>query len=321
MGLLVEGVWHASGVGGGGKRGRFVRTESAFRASIAAGSPFPPEAGRYHLYVAAACPWAHRTTLVRLLKGLEAVVSVSTVDPDMLDSGWVFGESHPDPHGDRRALHEVYTDAMPTYTGKVTVPVLWDRQTGSLVNNESSEIIRFLDGPLAPLGRPDALAADWSLRPTALSDEIDAINARVYQTLNNGVYRCGFARSQEAYDEAVGPLFETLDWLETLLADRPWLVGATFTEADVRLFTTLYRFDPVYFSHFKCSLRRLQSYPNLWHHTRAIYQLPGVAETCDLDSICRHYHYSHVSLNPNRVVPLQPDIDYDEPAERGPLHP
>lgn len=320
MGLLVEGVWHRAPIGGGSK-GRFVRTESAFRASVAPGGRFPPVAGRYHLYVADACPWAHRTTLVRLLKGLEAVVSVSRVSPDMLDEGWVFDAAHPDPHGARTHLHTVYSDALSTYTGKVTVPVLWDTQTGSVINNESSEIIRFLDGPLSHLGRSDALAAGWSLRPAALRAEIDAVNERVYETLNNGVYRCGFARTQEAYEEAVVPLFETLDWLEERLTHRRWLVGDAFTEADVRLFTTLYRFDPVYFGHFKCSRRRLQDYPQLWEYTRAIYQLPGVADTCDLASICRHYHFSHPSINPHQIVPLPPDIDYDEPAARGPLQP
>lgn len=321
MGLLVDGVWHHGQVGGGGARGRFVRTESAFRAAVAAGGPFPPAASRYHLYVADACPWAHRTTLVRVLKGLESVVSVSRVSPDMLEEGWVFDAAHPDPLRGRSRLHEVYTEAMPTYTGKVTVPVLWDTLTNTVVNNESSEIIRFLDGPLSPLGRTDALAAGWSLRPVPLVEEIDAVNARIYETLNNGVYRCGFARSQEAYEEAVVPLFETLDWLEERLTHRRWLVGDAFTEADVRLFTTLYRFDPVYFGHFKCSRRRLQDYPQLWHYTRAIYQLPGVAETCDLSSICRHYHFSHPSINPHQIVPLPPDIDYDQPADRGPLRP
>lgn len=319
MGLLIEGQWRDRWYDTKKTGGRFVRTEAAFRNAIEEGGRFPPEKDRYHLIVAAACPWAHRTLVVRALKGLEEAIPVSTVHPDMLAQGWEFKGDHEEPLYSKALLHELYTQAMPTYTGRVTVPVLWDKRAGTVVNNESSELIRFFDGPMARFGREDAPAAGLSLYPDALRDEIDRINARVYDTLNNGVYKCGFATTQAAYDEAVGPLFDTLDWLEGLLSERRWLAGDAFTEADVRLFTTLFRFDPVYYGHFKCSRRRLRDYPQLWSFTRAVYQLPGVAETCDLEAIRRHYYYSHESINPHRIVPTAPDIDYAEPAHRGPL--
>ncbi len=321
MGLLIEGQWRDRWYDTSSTGGRFVRKDSAFRSAITEDGPHPPSADRYHLFVSYACPWAHRVLVVRALKGLEAALPFSYVHPDMLSEGWTFeGDAEDHLFGSTR-LHEIYTRAKADYTGRVTVPVLWDTAAGTIVNNESSELIRFLDGPMARFGRDDAPMAGRSLYPEALRDEIDAINDRVYHTLNNGVYKCGFATSQEAYDESVGPLFETMAWLEALLEDRPWVAGDRFTEADVRLFTTLYRFDPVYHGHFKCSRRRLRDHPNLWEHTRAIAQLPGVAETCRLDHIHRHYHYSHDSINPHRVVPVMPDIDYDQPARRGPLAP
>jgi glutathionyl-hydroquinone reductase len=319
MGLLVNGEWQDRWYDTASTGGRFLRKDAAFRQTDFGDGP--PVAGRYHLIVSHACPWAHRTLIVRALKGLEDAVSVSAVHPDMLSLGWEFKEGFEDPLLGAQTLFALYQKADPHYTGRVTVPVLWDKQTQRIVNNESSEIIRLLDGPFAPLGRPDAPLAGRSLRPPALQAEIDAINGRVYETLNNGVYRCGFATSQQAYDEAVVPLFETMEWLEERLRSRPWLAGDAFTEADVRLFTTLFRFDPVYHGHFKCSLRRLVDHPQLFEHTRAIYQLPGVAALCHLDQIRRHYYYSHDSINPHRVVPVAPDLDYGAPADRGPLFP
>jgi len=321
MGLLIDGTWHDQWYDTKSSDGRFVRKDAAFRASVEAGGAHPPVAGRYHLYVSYACPWAHRVLVVRALKGLEAALPYSFVHPDMLSEGWVFGEDAPDDLFGGRHLHAIYTRARSDYSGRVTVPVLWDKQAGTIVNNESSEIIRLLDGAMAPLGRDDAPMRHHRLYPEALRGEIDAVNDRVYHTLNNGVYKCGFATTQAAYDESVEPLFDTMDWLEGLLAGRAWLAGGRFTEADVRLFTTLYRFDPVYHSHFKCSRRRLRDYPRLWEHTRAVFQLPGVADTCRMDHIRRHYHYSHDSINPHRIVPVAPDMDYGEPASRGPLVP
>ena len=321
MGLLIDGTWHDQWYDTKSSGGRFVRNDAAFRATIAPGGAHPPETGRYHLYVSYACPWAHRVLVVRALKGLEAALPYSFVHPDMLSEGWVFDDDAPDALFGATHLHAIYTRARPTYTGRVTVPVLWDTRAGTIVNNESSEIIRFLDDEMSQFGRDDAPMRRHHLYPAPLRGEIDRVNERVYRTLNNGVYKCGFATTQVAYDEAVGPLFDTLDWLEGLLAERAWLAGDRFTEADVRLFTTLVRFDPVYHGHFKCSRRRLVEYPRLWEHTRAIYQLPGVAPTCRMDHIRRHYHYSHESINPHRVVPVAPDIDYEEPASRGPLVP
>ena len=321
MGLLIDGQWHDRWYDTTKSGGRFVRSTASFRDAIESDGRHPPARGRYHLYVAAACPWAHRTLLVRALKGLEDAITFSLVHPDMLEHGWTFADGHTDPLFGAHYLHQIYTRAAPDFTGRVTVPVLWDRVEGTVVNNESSEIIRLLDGPMAVFARPDAPFARHSLTPAPLQDEIDAINARVYETLNNGVYRCGFSTSQEAYEEAVEPLFDTLDWLESLLAGRPWIAGDRFTEADIRLFPTLFRFDSVYFSHFRCSRRRIVDYPHLWSYTRAIYQLPGVAETCDMGAIRRHYFYSHDSINPNRVVPVPPVLDFDAPADRGPLLP
>jgi putative glutathione S-transferase len=318
MGLLVDGRWQDAWYDTTSTGGRFVRKDSHFRGTVSAdpGAAHPVAAGRYHLYVAMACPWAHRTLVARALLGLEAAIPVSVVEPEMLEHGWSFSEAHPDALFGARHLHEVYTRADPHYTGRVTVPVLWDTVAGTIVNNESSELLRMLGGPLRPLARPDAPLAGHDLYPEALRPVIDPLNARIYDTVNNGVYRAGFATTQEAYEEAVLALFATLDVLEARLATNKWLAGEAFTEADLRLFTTLLRFDLVYYGHFKCNVRALREYPNLWGHTRAVYQMPGVTPTCDLASIKRHYYYSHPSINPHRIVPVGPELDLSAPHGR-----
>lgn len=293
MGLLVEGVWQDQWYDTSRSGGRFVRKEAQFREQT-----FVKEDGRYHLYVSLACPWAHRTLIFRALYGLQNVVDVSVVHPFMLEEGWTFEDDWPGATGDRlfghTRMHQLYTQAQADYTGRVTVPVLWDKVQGRIVNNESSEIIR-LFGPEA--------------YPEALREEIDAVNARVYAHVNNGVYRCGFATTQEAYDEAVGLLFETLDWLEERMSGRTYLVAETLTEADWRLFTTLIRFDVVYHGHFKCNVRRIVDYPNLNTLMRRLYNHPGVAETVRFDHIRWHYMYSHDTINPHRVVSKGPELD------------
>jgi putative glutathione S-transferase len=314
MGLLVDGVWHDKWYDTAESGGRFVRKESQFRTWVTAdGSPgpsgkggFKAEPGRYHLYVSLACPWAHRTMIFRALKGLEDMISVSVVHWLMRGEGWTFAEGPgvvPDPIGGAERLYEVYLRAEPGYTGRVTVPVLWDKQSGTIVNNESSEIIRMLNSAFDGVG-----ATPGDYYPEALRPEIDAVNDRVYATLNNGVYRSGFATTQEAYEEAVNPLFDTLDWLEERLADgRPWLLGEAPTEADWRLFTTLIRFDPVYVGHFKCNRRRIADYRHLSAYVKRLYEHPGVAGTVDFDHIKRHYYESHRHINPTGIVPVGPD--------------
>lgn len=316
MGLLVDGTWTDRWYDTSSTGGRFVRKDATFRHAITAEGPFRPEAGRYHLYIAHACPWAHRTRVVRAVKGLDELIPISVVHPEMLEHGWVFDEAHPDRlHGLSR-LYELYQRADPTFTGRVTVPVLWDTRRGTIVNNESSEIIRFLDQQFAGMGDPTAPLFDHKLWPEPLRDAIESINRPVYDHVNNGVYKCGFATTQQAYDEAVGALFQTLDMLERRLEDQPWLVGDVLTEADVRLFTTMLRFDLVYHVHFKCSHRRLVDYPELFDHTRAIFQIPRVADTVVVPEIRRHYFYSHDSINPHRIVPVAPDLDLSAPARR-----
>jgi putative glutathione S-transferase len=324
MGLLIEGEWHDTWYDTGKTGGAFVRSESTFRNWITPdGAPgpsgeggFPAESGRYHLYVSLACPWAHRTLIFRKLKGLEDHIGVSVVHPDMLSDGWTFDASYPGATGDRLYglpfARDIYLKAKPDISGRVTVPILWDRERETIVSNESSEIIRMFNSAFDGItGNTDDY---W---PEELRAAIEPVNARIYDTVNNGVYKSGFATTQEAYEAAVHPLFETLDWIEDRLGANRYLMGDRITEADWRLFTTLIRFDTVYHGHFKCNRRRIVDYPNLWGYTRELYQWPGVAETVNLDHIARHYHYSHESINPHRIVPIGPILDLEAPHGRG----
>lgn len=276
---------------------------------------FKAERGRYHLYVSLACPWAHRTLIFRKLKGLEDAITVSVVNWLMGEHGWTFADGPgvvPDPIGGAGFMYQVYTAADPQYSGRVTVPVLWDREQGTIVSNESADIIRMLNSAFDDVG---ALPGDYY--PEHLHDEIEAVNQRVYETVNNGVYKSGFATTQKAYDTAVGPLFESLEWLDARLADQRYLVGDEITEADWRLFTTLVRFDPVYHGHFKCNLKMLKDFANLWPYTRELYQVEGVAETVAFDHIKGHYYESHGSVNPTGIVPAGPVLNWLEPHGRG----
>ncbi len=316
MGLLIDGVWHDQWYDTGKTGGRFVRSDSAYRHWITSdGAPgptgeggFKAEAGRYHLYVSLACPWAHRTLIMRALKGLEAMIPISVVHWRMLENGWTFEAGPgvvPDPLFEARYLHQVYTAADPSYSGRVTVPLLWDKLQGRIVSNESSDIIRMLGSAFDSLG---ARAGDYY--PHALRSEIDTLNSRIYDSVNNGVYRAGFATEQAAYEEAIGPLFETLDWLDARLAGQRFLTGAMLTEADIRLFTTLVRFDPVYVGHFKCNIRRIVDYRHLWRFTRDVFNLPGIAATVNMQHIKGHYYESHRTINPTGIVPAGPEIDF-----------
>ncbi|MFA5683510.1 MAG: glutathione S-transferase family protein [Lysobacteraceae bacterium] len=311
MGLLVDGTWQDKWYDTSGD-GSFKREEASFRDWLSAAGGRGPdgqrghraEAGRYRLYVSYACPWAHRTLIVRALKGLEELLPISVVHWRMLENGWTFAEGpgvSAEPVMGAQYLHQLYARARPGMTGRVTVPMLWDQHTDSIVNNESSELIRMLNHAFDDLG-----AQPGDFCPEPLRAEIDAINARIYPNVNNGVYRAGFATTQEAYEEAVRPLFDTLDWLETHLTTRAWLVGDQLTEADIRLFTTLVRFDAVYHGHFKCNLRRIADYPALSAFTALMMVVPGVAETVHFDHIKRHYYESHRSINPTGIVPLGP---------------
>ena len=325
MGKLVDGVWHDVWYDTDSTGGRFQRQEVQFRNWITTdGAPgpsgeggFAAEAGRYHLYISYACPWAHRTLIFRALKGLEDMISVSVVHWYMAENGWTFEEGDgvvADSVNGARFLHQVYTKAKPGYSGRVTVPVLWDKKTSTIVSNESSEIIRMLNDAFDGIG---AKPGDYYLE--ALRAEIDRLNERIYGTVNNGVYKAGFATSQEAYEEAVMPLVETLDWLEDLLAEKRYLTGSRITEADWRLFTTLVRFDPVYVGHFKCNIRRISDYPNLSAYVRDLYQQPGIAPTVHMDHIKKHYYASHTSINPSAVVPVGPEVDFSAPHARAEL--
>lgn len=320
MGLLVDGKWQDKWYDTGKTGGRFVRQDSAFRDTIGDG-PYRAEAGRYHLYVSLACPWAHRALIFRRLKRLEDAISLSVVDWLMLENGWEFSDRPgciPDQVNGSDYLHQVYTAAKPDYTGRVTVPVLWDRNTGTIVNNESAEIIRIFnsafDGLGGGIGNPEL-----DFYPEALRGEIDAVNDLVYGNINNGVYKCGFATTQEAYDEAFDALFRALDEVEARLGRQRYLVGARLTEADWRLFTTLVRFDPVYFGHFKCNRQRIADFPNLQNYLRELYQHPGVAETVDFRHIKGHYYESHRTINPTGIVPKGPDLTLTAPHDRGRL--
>ncbi|MFN0262504.1 glutathione S-transferase family protein [Tepidamorphus sp. 3E244] len=323
MGMLVDGEWQTGEVAPTNDDGAFERDESVFRNWVTkdgeAGPDgvggFKAEDGRYHLYVAWACPWAHRALIFRKLKGLEDMIPVSVVHWYMGDDGWTFKEAPgvvPDTVNGADYLREVYQTAKSDYTGKVTVPVLWDKQRDTIVSNESADIIRMFNSAFDEIG---AKPGDYV--PDDKRDEIDAINERVYDTLNNGVYKAGFAKSQDAYEKAVKPLFETMDWLDEKLGKSRYLTGDETTEADWRLFPTLFRFDAVYNCHFKCHLRRLTDYPNLWPYARDLYQQPGIAETTNLEHAKLHYYRSHESVNPSGIVPIGPDMDWDAPHGRG----
>ncbi len=319
MGLLIDGKWHDQWYDTKATNGKFVRSQSQFRNWLVApkdydadnSNHFPAESGRYHLYVSLACPWAHRTLIFRQLKELEAHISVSCVHPHMLENGWQFKQEERfddaqvptgDPLFGSDFAHQIYTKADPKYSGRVTVPILWDKHTNTIVSNESADIIRMFNSAFNDLtGNQD------DYYPEEKRAEIDDINDRIYDTVNNGVYKSGFATTQEAYEEAVAPLFETLDFLEQRLETQAYLVGEQATEADWRLFTTLIRFDPVYFGHFKCNLRRIIDYPNLNAYLEGLYNTANVAKTVNFTHIKQHYYYSHDTINPTRVVPKGPD--------------
>lgn len=313
MGLLIDGRWQDQWYDTKSTGGAFKRQESAFRNWITAdgSSGFKAEPGRYHLYVSLACPWAHRTLIFRKLKKLEDAITVSVVEPLMLENGWELAPGA-DPVNGKSFLYQVYTEAKPGMSGRVTVPVLWDKRKWTIVSNESAEIIRMLNSEFNAFGD-----ASLDFYPEDLRAEIDEINAYVYDRVNNGVYKAGFATDQAVYEEAFDRLFEALDTLEERLGRQRWLAGNRQTEADWRLFTTLVRFDPVYVGHFKCNLRRIQDYPNLSNYLRDLYQTDGVAETVSFDHIKRHYYGSHKTINPTGIVPKGPALDYDAPHDRG----
>ena len=322
MGLLQDGKWVDQWYDTESSGGHFVRKAPQFRSWVTVDGTagpsgdggFKAESGRYHLYVSLACPWAHRTLIFRALKELEQMISVSVVHWYMAEDGWTFAAGDgvlPDTVNDAQLMHEVYTKAMSDYSGRVTVPVLWDKQTKTIVSNESSEIIRMFNSAFDGIG---AKAGDYY--PPDMRSETDSLNERIYATVNNGVYQCGFATTQAAYQEAVTPLFDTLDWLEDRLRSKRYLTGDQITEADWRLFTTLIRFDAVYVGHFKCNIRRIADYPNLSEYLRDLYQQPGIAKTVNMEHIKKHYYESHETINPSRVVPQGPVIDFTVPHNR-----
>lgn len=323
MGLLVDGKWQDKWYDTKSSGGKFERSAAQFRNWVTADGTagpsgqagFKAESGRYHLYVSYACPWAHRTLIFRALKDLSDHITISVVHPEMLSDGWTFDDGYPGATGDTLFglpfARDIYTRANPAFSGRVTVPILWDKVQGTIVSNESSEIIRMFNSAF-----DDVTGNTQDYWPADLHDAIDPVNDRIYDSFNNGVYRCGFATTQDAYDEAVVPLFDTLDWIEQRLSKNRYLMGAQLTEADWRLFPTLVRFDMVYHLHFKCNRRRIVDYPNLWAYTRALYQTPGIAATVNMDHIVRHYHYSHETINPNRIIPINPQLDFTAPHER-----
>lgn len=324
MGKLVDGKWVDDAAIKASASGEFERAPSSYRNWVTPdGSPgpsgtggFAAASGRYHLYVSYACPWAHRTLIFRQIKGLSDHISVSVVHPLAFENGWAFGTDFEGATGDAlfgsQFVHQIYMRADPDANTRATVPILWDKDTGRIVSNESSEIIRMFNSSF-----DDITGNDLDFWPEEMRGDIEAVNTRIYNTLNNGVYRSGFAQTQHAYEAAVTALFETMDWLEDRLARNRYLMGDRLTEADWRLLPTLLRFDPVYHYHFKCNIRRLRDYPALWGYTRELYQMPGVAETTDFAHIKAHYYGSHESVNPLRIVPVGPDIDFDEPHGRG----
>ncbi|WP_455288408.1 glutathione S-transferase family protein [Vibrio parahaemolyticus] len=311
MGKLVEGVWHDVWYDTKANGGKFVREDAGFRDWIKNDSEavFQPESGRYHLYVSLACPWAHRTLIFRKLKGLEPHIDVTVVCPDMLSQGWQMGL--PEPLFGHTRMHQIYTQAKPDYTGRVTVPVLWDKKTNTIVSNESSEIIRMFNSAFNDLtGNHD------DYYPEPLRGVIDEWNDYIYPNVNNGVYRCGFATSQEAYEEAFESLFSALDKIDAHLATHRYLAGNKITEADWRLFTTLVRFDAVYVGHFKCNKQRIADYVNIQGYLKELYQIDGISDTTDFYHIKRHYYFSHTGINPTQVVPKGPDLDFSSPHQR-----
>ncbi|MDC7807189.1 glutathione S-transferase family protein [Luteimonas sp BLCC-B24] len=325
MGMLVDGVWRDDDKALVDDEGRLQRPSSVFRNWVTAdGAPgpsgdggFAAEPGRYHLYIARACPWAHRAAIFRELKGLQDMVGLSVTHWLMAEDGWTFTDGPgviPDSVEGADTVWQLYVKSDPRYTGRVTVPVLWDTHTSRVVSNESADIIRMFNSAFDAVG-----ATPGDFYPEALRGEIDAVNDRVYDGLNNGVYKAGFAKRQAAYDEAVAGVFDTLDWLEARLSAHEYLVGDTLTEADWRLFTTLLRFDAVYHGHFKCNRRRIVDYPALWAYTRRLYAHPAVAPTVDMDHIKRHYYQSHRHINPTGIVPAGPALDFslDDDAPSG----
>ena len=324
MGLLVNGVWHDAWYDTGKSGGTFERSTAGFRNWVTAnGSPGPSgkggfnaESGRYHLYVSYACPWAHRTMIFRQIKGLADHITFDVVHPDMLSDGWTFQTDKTGSTGDSQFglpfVRDIYLRTDPKISGRVTVPILWDKQQNTIVSNESSEIIRMFNAAFNEL-----TDNKLDFYPSKLRVEIDQVNQRIYNSLNNGVYSCGFATTQAAYDAAVAPLFDTLEWLEEHLTDRRYLMGTQLTEAAWRLFPTLARFDSVYHTHFKCNRKRIVDYPSLWAYTRELYQKPGISDTVNIQHITRHYHFSHDTINPNRIIPTNPILDWDEPHGRG----
>lgn len=325
MGILVDGKWHDVWYDTKASKGRFVRSKAQFRNWITPdGSPgpsgkggFKAESGRYHLYISLACPWAHRTNIYRNLKGLQSMIGLSALHSYMGPEGWTFTPGPgviADPIHHAEKIYEIYLAADPHYSGRATIPVLWDKERSTIVSNESAEIIRMFNSAFDELG---ANPVDYY--PENHRTEIDEINDYIYPNLNNGVYKSGFATTQEAYEEAAIEVFKALDWLEDRLATRRYLTGSQITEADWRVFTTLFRFDPVYFGHFKCNRRRIVDYPNLWGYTRDLYQQPGIAETCDVQFCKAHYYGSHETINPHLIIPLGPDIDYTLPHDRARL--
>jgi putative glutathione S-transferase len=304
MGMLINGKWRMDDAADRAAP-KFERKDSSFRNKITAdgSSGFPAAPNRYHLYVSLACPWAHQTMIIRKLKKLDAIISMSIVSPDMLENGWFF--ETPEPLLGAKFLHEIYTRAKPDYTGRVTVPVLWDKETGSIVNNESADIIRMFESEF-----DEWADTSFDLYPAHLRNEIDAFNERLYHDVNNGVYKAGFARDQAAYEDAVKNLFAMLDEIEKKLYDHNYLFDSAITEADIRLFTTAIRFDIVYYSHFKCNIRQIRDYPNLQGWLKEMYQTPGITETVDLAQIKRHYYHSQTWINPSGIVPIGPDLDF-----------
>ncbi|MGR3546549.1 MAG: glutathione S-transferase family protein [Roseovarius sp.] len=324
MGQLVKGEWQDTWYDTESTGGKFVRSTAKFRnwitpdgsAGPSGDGGFKAESGRYHLYVSLACPWAHRTLIFRALKGLQDHIDISVVHPEMLSEGWEFRTDFAGATGDRLYglpyARDIYLKADPEISGRVTVPILWDTERETIVSNESAEIIRMFNSAF------DGITGNTlDFWPEDLRAEIEPVNERIYDTVNNGVYKAGFATSQEAYDSAVHPLFSSLDWLEERLGQARYLMGSRVTEADWRLFTTLIRFDPVYHLHFKCNRARIVDYPNLWGYLRELYQWPGVAGTVNFDHIVRHYHYSHDTINPNRIIPINPILNLETPHGRG----